>query len=54
LFLAEKYHVVQKHEQTYNFRLFKTEIKECVSFEKDIRDIVSCVENPLLYKVSRK
>lgn len=25
LFLAEKYHVIQKEEQVYNFRFFKSE-----------------------------
>ncbi len=54
LFLAEKYHVIHKEEQVYNFRFFKTEPSECYSFEKDLRDVISCVKDPLLYKVPRK
>ena len=54
LFLAEKYHVIRKEEQVYNFRIYKSEPRECYSFEKDIRDIVSCIPDTVLYRVSRR
>jgi hypothetical protein len=54
LFLAEHYHVIQKEEVVYNFRLYKPEQRLCFSFEKDIRDVISCVPDPLLYKVKRQ
>jgi hypothetical protein len=53
LFLAEKYHVIAKSEKIYNVQLFKGELRCCYSFEKDLRDIISCVEAPVLYKVCR-
>jgi hypothetical protein len=32
LFLAEKYHVIQKEETVYNFRLYRSELRLCYSF----------------------
>ena len=32
LFLAEKYHVIQKEEIVYNFRIYKPEQRLCYSF----------------------
>lgn len=54
LFLAEKYRVIAKEEKIYNIRCFREEVRVCYSFEKDIRDIIACVERPLLFKVSRR
>ena len=32
LFLAEKYHVIQKEEVVYNFRIYRPEQRLCYSF----------------------
>jgi hypothetical protein len=53
LFLAEKYHVIGKVERAYNFGMARSEQRMCYSFEKDLRDIISCQDNHVLYKVSR-
>jgi hypothetical protein len=34
--------------------MYKSEQRQCYSFEKDIRDVISCVKDPILYKVSRE
>jgi hypothetical protein len=53
LFLAEKYRVVAKSERVYNTQTWKIEQRSCYSFEKDIRDFLSCIKDPILYKVER-
>ena len=53
LFLAEKYHVLSKVERVHNIKMWKTEKRLCYSFEKDIRDLVGCVNDPILFRVSR-
>ena len=53
LFMAAKYHVIDKHERVYNPRFYHVESKPCYSFEKDLRDIITCIEKPLLLKVDR-
>lgn len=53
LFLAEKYRVLAKTEQVYNINTWKLELRSCYSFEKDIRDFLGCVNDPMLFKVDR-
>ena len=53
LFLAAKYHVIAKDEQVYNPRLYHVEMRSCFSFEKDLRDIIACIDQPLMLKVDR-
>lgn len=53
LFLAEKYRVLAKTEKVYNTKTWKLELQNCFSFEKDIRDFLTCVDDPILFKVER-
>lgn len=54
LFLAEKYHVMAKEEKVYNVQMYQLEQQLCYSFEKDLRDIISCSDDHLLLKVARR
>lgn len=54
LFLAEKYRVIAKPEKVFNITTNRSEQRACYSFEKDIRDLISCVAEPILFKVARE
>lgn len=46
--------MLAKIEKVFNIKTNKIESRSCYSFEKDIRDLVSCVADPILFKVSRE
>ena len=54
LFMAENYQLIKKEEKAYNYWLDRSENAECYSFERDIRNCISEIEEPELLVVERE